>query len=256
MGILAGLNVVITGGSHGIGEAIVKLFAKEGAKVLFTYCRDRESAERIILSTQTLAVQVDAYPVNLSKSDELQVFIEMIHEMAGGIDIFINNAGVITRHSDFLDIDKQSLDFVMDVNLKAPFLLTQAAAKNMIKHGNAGKIINISSMSAEIISKGLAHYECSKAALNRLTKSSASALAQYGICVNAIAPGLVATHMNEAQRSKNAELWYKRCEKIPLGRAGEPQDIANLALYLSSPSTSWVTGSIMSIDGGQAIQCY
>jgi 3-oxoacyl-[acyl-carrier protein] reductase len=123
----------------------------------------------------------------------------------------------------------------------------------MRQQDRGGSIINISSISAKIISPGLTHYECSKAALNMLTKASASALAKYKIRVNAIAPGLIETNINQTQREANPQAWNKRTAKIPLNRAGKPEDITPMAIMLASKKSSWITGSIITIDGGSDV---
>ena len=179
--------------------------------------------------------------------------IEDVEKFLGSIDILINNAGVISRPISYLETSMESLDEVLNINFKVPFYLTQRVAKRMKNRNTKGSIINISSVSADIVSPGLAHYESSKAALNAFTRAAASELAAFNIRVNAVSPGLVATNMNKDQWENNSESWSIRSSKIPLGRAGMPQDIANIALYLASEKSNWITGSIITADGGLSV---
>lgn len=139
------------------------------------------------------------------------------------------------------------------MNVRAPFILMQEIATHMKENHIGGSILNISSISAEITTPGLMHYECSKAALNALTRSAASELATYSIRVNGIAPGLVETNINEIQRKDDPDAWIQRSSKIPLGKAGLPDDIASLAIFLISEEAAWITGSIIAVDGGMGV---
>ena len=147
-----------------------------------------------------------------------------------------------------------AFDEILSVNLKAPFILSQLASQQMIQQQIGGSIVNTSSISAKVISAGLAHYECAKAGLHMLTRSSASALAKHNIRVNGIAPGLVTTNINLAQRETNPDLWDSRVAKIPLGRSGEPKNIAAIATMLASDKSNWMTGSMINVDGGQSVR--
>ena len=250
---LKGKKAVITGASSGLGQAIAVAFAKEGADIVFCYQSNEEGA----LHTKKLIENENrtclAIRVELQHIDQLQQFITRAENHLGEIDILVNNAGTLTRHSSFLDIPIDEFDLIQSVNIRAPFFLSQWAAKHMIKQGRGGSIINISSASAEVASLGLVHYECSKAALNRLTKSMASELAAHNIRVNAIAPGLFATNINIDQHSKNPTLWEERCLRIPLKKAGTPDKIVALALLLVSDDGDLITGDIIAIDGGIGI---
>ena len=189
----------------------------------------------------------------LQDVQQLQALMSRTENFFGEIDILVNNAGTLTRHPNFLDIAIDDFDLIQAVNVRAPFLLCQWAAKQMINQRRGGSIINISSASAEVTSAGLAHYECSKSALNRLTKSMASELAAYNIRVNAIAPGLFATNLNSEQHATNSKIWQERCARIPIKKAGHPEHIIGLATLLASDDALLMTGDIISIDGGITI---
>lgn len=251
---LNGMRALITGGSSGIGQAIALAFANEGANVVFTYSKNKNGADDTLCKLKEIGNKAFAIQTNLADINEAKSLVQKATANLGGIDILVNNAGTITRHPDFFSIPAESLEYIYSVNLRAPFILTQETAKQMQHQNRGGSIVNISSMSAEIVSPGLAHYECSKAALNALTRGAASALAKYNIRVNALAPGLIATNINRDQRESMPEVWLKRGEPIPLGRIGEPNDVTNMAILLASPEMSaWITGTIIPIDGGLSV---
>lgn len=251
--LLENKNAFITGGSSGIGQAITIAFARAGANVAFTYNQNNAGAAstlNILKGNPTKASAIQANLIDISIIPEL---INKVEANLGSIDILVNNAGAVIRSPHFLDTPLEALDEVISLNLKVPFFLMQTVANRMKNRKTKGNILNISSVSAEIVSPGLAHYECSKAALNALTRAAASELAAFNIRVNAIAPGLVATNMNQEQREHNPDAWNLRKNKIPLGRAGEPNDIASMALFLASEQAEWITGNIITIDGGLSV---
>jgi NAD(P)-dependent dehydrogenase (short-subunit alcohol dehydrogenase family) len=254
MGLLTGMKALITGGSSGIGRAIALAFAEAGSDVAISYHNNEAGAAETIKSAQALGRKAAAFQADMAQLSDLEQLLEQAVNVLGEINILVNNAGTLTRHSNFMDIPMENFDHIMQVNLKAPFFLTQIVSNQMIKKNIKGSIVNISSMSAEIITPGLTHYECSKAALHMLTRASASALAQYGIRVNAIAPGLVETNINRSQREKDPQAWEKRAMNIPLKRVGCPEDIANIAVMLASKESDWMAGSIIPIDGGIGVR--
>ena len=253
MSRLTGKRVLITGGSSGIGQEIALAYAKKGAIVVFSYHQNTKGAEQTVAAIQALGEKAYAIKANMADKDSLQTLFQKTLSQLGGLDILVNNAGTLTRHPNFLDISPDDFEHIQAVYIRAPFILTQLAAIQMQVQKTGGSIINISSRSSTIITPGLAHYECSKAALDALTRSSASALAPYNIRVNAIAPGLVATEINRAQRENDYSAWEKRSAQIPLGKAGEPKDIATIAVLLASEKSSWMTGTIIPIDGGVGV---
>ena len=243
-------KAMVTGGSSGIGRAIAIAYAQEGADVVFSYYKHQKEANELVSFIKSLGRKVKAIHVDMNNFNHLNQFVEEGVNYLSGIDIFVNNAGMLTRHAGFLNIPLDAFDLIQTVNVRAPFFLTQRIAQCMQRGAKGGSIINISSMSAFIISAGLTHYECSKAALNMLTKAAAHALAKDNIRVNAIAPGLVATNMNRHQREYESEIWDKREARIPLQRVGKPEDIAYVAVMLASPRSAWITGNVIPVDGG------
>jgi len=250
MGRLENKKAVVTGGSNGIGRAIVEAFLQEGADVFFTTLNDVPRAQEI----------VDAYPedragfmqMNASEYGSVGSFYEQATRFHGSIDILVNNAASITR-TGFLDLTVEEYEFVMNTNARFPFFATQVFAKHMVEKGTQGSIINISSVSSFSAISKMAHYQCSKASLTMLSKSAAYELAQYGIRVNTISPGLTATKANRNQWEGNPGLWAERSEGIPLSRTGIPKDHAGAAVFLASDDSSWVTGIDMIIDGGRSV---
>lgn len=253
---LAGKKALITGASSGLGQAIAIAFAKEGADIIFSYQSNDEGAAATQQQIQSLNRKCLAIKVALQDVEQLQKLMSQAENFLGEIDILVNNAGTLTRHPNFLDISADDFDLIQAVNVRAPFLLSQWATKQMIKQGRGGSIIHISSASAEVTSVGLAHYECSKAAINRLTKTMASELAPYHIRVNAIAPGLFATNINSHQHQSNTKIWQERCARIPMKKAGEPHQISALAVLLASDDGELMTGDIITIDGGISINSF
>jgi len=254
MQLLEGKRTLVTGASSGIGQAIALAFAKEGADVVFSYRQNELEAQQTLLQIAALGRSGHAIRANMSDTKDVQALVAETTRLLGGIDVLVNNAGTVTRHADFLDIPIDAFDEIIKVNLRAPFMLSQLVARQMIEQNTGGSIINISSISAEVISPGLTHYECSKAGVHMLTKASASALAKHNIRVNGIAPGLVATNINRSQRETDPQLWNSRAAKIPLGRVGMPADIAHMAVVLAAEGSNWMTGSMINIDGGQCVR--
>lgn len=253
---LAGKKALITGASSGLGQAIAIAFAKEGADIVFSYQSNEKGATATQQQIQSLNRKCLAVKAALQDVTQLQALMSEAENFLSEINILVNNAGMLTRHPNFLDISVDNFDLIQAVNVRAPFLLSQWAAKQMIKQGRVGSIIHISSASAEVTSAGLAHYECSKAAINRLTKTMASELAPYQIRVNAIAPGLFATNINSHQHQSNPEIWQERCARIPMKKAGQPDQISALAVLLASDDGDLMTGDIITIDGGISINSF
>ena len=249
---LANKKLFITGASSGIGQGIALAYARAGADVIFSYQKNRPGADETLKLIQAQGVRAMAIVANLEEVSEVYALAAQVIETFD-VDILINNAGTLSRHQAFTDIPLASFEKIQAVNLRAPFILTQEMAKHMRTKGIEGSIINISSGSARIVSPGLTHYECSKAALEALTRGAANSLAPYRIRVNAIAPGLVATDINRAQREQDPASWAYRTSKIPLGRFGTPEDIAQAAIFLGSDASRWITGAILDVDGGLGV---
>ena len=252
MGKLDKKVAIITGGARGIGRQIALTFAREGADIIIGDVLEMELVAREIkeMGRQALKVKTD-----ISKKEEVANLLEKTVAHFGQVDILVNNAG-ITRRATILEMTEEDWSHVLDVNLKGVFLCTQAAAKHMV-HRRYGKIVNIASI-AGLVGASLpwiaVNYAVSKAGVIRFTKSCSKELGPYGINVNAIAPGLVLTEIHFTSRSAEQAQDFRdeELKAMPMGRAGTPQDIANIALFLSSDDASLITGQTIIADGGRS----
>ncbi|AEE15049.1 3-oxoacyl-(acyl-carrier-protein) reductase [Thermodesulfobium narugense DSM 14796] len=241
---LEGKVAIVTGSSRGIGKAIAKAFAVEGAKVLINYASNDEAAKKIKEELVSMGCTVEIFKASVEKESEVKALFEQVDTLFGRIDILVNNAG-ITRDALILRMTESQWDEVIDVNLKAAFLCSKEAAKRMIKQ-KSGRIINISSVIGQIGNPGQANYSASKSGLFGLTKSLAKELGSRGILVNSIAPGYIVTDMTSGLSD---EIRNKLLSSIALGRLGTPEDVAEVALWLAN-SANYVTGQIISVNGG------
>jgi 3-oxoacyl-[acyl-carrier protein] reductase len=241
---LDGKPALVTGASGGIGAAIARALHAQGAKVVLSGTR-RERLEEL---AQDLGEGAFVCPADLRDAAEPNALIEAAEKVAGPLHILVNNAGM-TR--DMLALRMSDLDWqaVLDIDLSAPFRLARAALRGMLRR-RAGRIINISSIVGVTGNAGQANYAAAKAGLIGMSKSLAQEVASRGITVNVVAPGFVDTAMtealNDAQKAKLAE-------QIPLGRIGQPEDIAGAVVYLASDAASWVTGATLHVNGGMAM---
>lgn len=240
--------VLVTGGSRGIGKAIVLAFAKEGAKVVINYRGNKEAAEETLEEVKKLGREAYLYQADVSKEEEVESMFKDILTKFGHLDILVNNAG-ITRDNLLLRMKLEDWEDVMAVNLRSIFLCTRAAAKIMIKQ-RSGRIINISSIVGERGNIGQANYSSAKAGVIGFTKSVARELAGRNITVNAVAPGFIETEMTQklSEEIKNAYL-----KQIPLQRFGKPEEVAYVVKFLASEEAGYITGTVINIDGGLAI---
>lgn len=236
-------NVLITGGSRGIGRACVYEFAKAGYRVFLNYNNSRADAEKISADTGAVAIRAD-----ISKSDEVKKMADYIHEKYGRIDVLINNAG-IAEQKLFTDISENDWDRMFDVNIKGMFLVTKAFVGDMI-YKKSGKIINVSSMWGITGASCEVHYSASKSAVIGFTKALAKELGPSKICVNCIAPGVIETEMNSHLSKEDFDVL---CEETPLERIGKPEEVAKTALFLASDNSSFITGQVINVDGGYII---
>lgn len=248
-GRLEGRVAVVTGSSRGIGRAIAMKFASEGAHVVVNSrkLQDAEATAKEI-NMAKLGGSAIAVAADVSSSKDVQRLVDAAVKKFGRLDIFVNNAGVIS-YSSFLDLKEQDWDALMAVDLKGVYLCMQAAAKQMIRQGKGGKIINISSIAGFIGFPSLAHYCAAKAGVIELTKEVAIELAPHKINVNSIGPGVTRTEMTK-QIESDPEQAKQTLMHIPLGRFGEPEDIANAAAFLASDDASYITGEVLFVDGG------
>ncbi len=245
MKMLSGKTALITGGSRGIGEAIATLFAEHGAHVAFTYVSSEEKANALAQKLSENGVKAKAYKSDAGDFGAAEKLANEVLADFGTIDICVNNAG-ISRDNLLLRLSQEQWDEVMAANLKSVFNLTKQVIRPMMK-ARAGSIINMSSIVGLKGNAGQSAYAASKAGIIGFTKSIAAEIGSRGIRCNVIAPGFVETDMTHYLKDGGAEKWT---EKIPLGRFGKTEDIANAALFLASDMSTYITGQILSVDGG------
>jgi 3-oxoacyl-[acyl-carrier protein] reductase len=235
---------LITGGACGIGAEIAKKFAQEGAKVALC---DVDS-DTGLKTAQDIGEKAQFYQLDIGNEDEVNTTIEKIIKDSTKIDVLVNNAGV-TNDKLLLRMTKEDWEHVIKINLTGTFLVTRAVIKHMVKQ-RYGKIVNIASVIGMIGNAGQANYAASKAGIIGFTKSCAKELAVRNITVNAIAPGFIETRMTDAIPEDIKQNYLKL---IPMKRFGKPDDVANLALFLSSDKSSYITGQILCLDGGMVM---
>ena len=245
MKLLEGKTAIITGGSRGIGKAIVEVFAKHGANVAFTYSSSAESAKTIEDEVSKEGVKVKCYKSDASNFDDAQNLAADIHKEFGSIDILINNAG-ITKDNLLMRMSEEDFDRVIEVNLKSVFNMTKAVQRVMLKQ-RKGSIINMSSVIGLKGNAGQSNYAASKAGVIGFTKSMAIELGSRNIRSNAIAPGFIVTEMTENLGEETIKKYY---ETIPLKRGGTPEEVANTCLFLASDMSAYITGQVLNVDGG------
>ena len=247
--ILSGKTALVTGGARGIGAAICRKLASLGADIAIVDLTVTEQAQT--LETELAAaygVKAKAYACNVSDAEQCKAVVKQVLADLGNVTILVNNAG-ITRDALILGMKEADFDAVVNTNLKGTFNMTQACVRTFMKQ-RYGKIINLGSVSGLLGTAGQANYAASKAGVMALTKVTARELASRGVTCNAIAPGFIATDMTKAISDEATENYLK---SIPAGRAGQPEDVANLAAFLASPESDYITGTVIRIDGGLAI---
>ena len=245
MNLLEGKTAIITGGSRGIGKAIVEIFVKQGANVAFTYNSSSDAAKAIENKLSTKNVKVKSYKSDASNFEEAQLLAASVLEEFGSIDILINNAG-ITKDNLLMRMSEEDFDRVIQVNLKSVFNMTKAVQRTMLKQ-RKGSIINMSSVIGVKGNAGQSNYAASKAGIIGFTKSMAIELGSRNIRSNAIAPGFIVTEMTEELGEETIKQYF---EAIPLKRGGSPEEIANTCVFLGSDMSSYLTGQVLNVDGG------
>lgn len=243
--LLKGKTALVTGGTRGIGEAIVRKFAAEGSNVAFTYVSSEEKARQLEQELSALGIKAKAYKSDAANYAQSETLVEEIVKDFGPIDILVNNAG-ITRDNLLLRLSEEQWDEVIAANLKSVFNLTKHVSKGMLR-AKSGSIINLTSIIGEKGQAGQANYAASKAGIIGFTKSIADELGSRSIRCNAIAPGFIETDMTgilPEETRKNI------LQQIPFKRMGTPEEVANTALYLASDLSAYVTGQVLSVCGG------
>ena len=240
--LLSGKTAIITGGAGGLGRAMAVRFADEGARVVVADL-DLAGAEALAaeLPGDALAVRAD-----ITDPDDVQRLVSTAVEATGSLDVLINNAG-ITRDASIRKMSLDEWDLVQNVHLRGAFIATKAAAEVMREQGS-GAIVNISSLSGKVGNFGQANYSTAKAGLIGLTKVTAKEYARFGVRANAVQPGLIRTPMTEALAP---DIWEKKLAEIPMGRVGEPDEVAKVVLFLASDLSSYMTGAVLEIGGGR-----
>lgn len=248
----SGKVVVITGGAQGIGRATAERFLSEGAKVVIADVnaeRLKATAAEIGTPETLLAVETD-----VAEKDQVDALVAAAVKAFGRIDVMVNNAG-IAPVMDFLDVAPETFDRVIGVNLKGAFLGTQAAARAMIAQGQGGVIINMSSINSGLANPSVATYAISKGGMNQVTSTAAVAFAPHGIRVCGVGPGTIATEIIKGAFTERAGM-HAILARTPMGRLGEPKEIAGVVAFLASDDASYITGETIYPDGGRRILNY
>jgi 3-oxoacyl-[acyl-carrier protein] reductase len=243
--------VVVTGGSRGIGRAICQAFAGPGTQIFFNYYApanpeaEEAAAAETVASLTAAGSSAEGFCANVAVAQEVQDFFDKVMAAAGRLDVLVNNAG-ITRDSLLVRMKEDQWDAVISVNLKGPFLCTQTAARIMMQQ-RSGRIVNIASVVGAIGNIGQANYVAAKAGIIGLTKTAAKEYASRGITVNAVAPGFIETDMTAvlSEKARTAMLSI-----VPLGRPGQPEDVAGVVHFLASDAAAYMTGQVLHVSGG------
>lgn len=239
-------TVVITGSSRGLGLAYAKGYLEAGATVVMN-ASGKETLTKVTAELKSCGYKAYAYAFDVSDEEQVKKAVDSIEEKVGPIDILINNAG-IHRRNMLIDMTSEEWRKVIDVNLTSAFLVGQAVARKMIPRGK-GKIINITSLNAELARQNIANYSSAKGGLKMLTKSMATEWGRYGITCNAIGPGYIETDLTKPlTEDPEFDGWVKK--EVPLGRWGKPEDIIGTAIFLGSSASDYINGYTIYVDGG------
>jgi NAD(P)-dependent dehydrogenase (short-subunit alcohol dehydrogenase family) len=241
---LEGKVVLITGAAQGIGAACAQRFAREGAKVVLADVND--AAGHVL----ALALNGAYVHCDVSSKAQIDALVEQTLALHGCIDVLVNNAGIF-KAAPFLDVSEDDFDAVIRVNLKGSFLMAQAVARAMVASKTQGSIINMSSVNGVLAIPSIASYNMSKGGINQLTRVAALALADHGIRVNAVAPGTIATELAQKAVLTDEAAKAKIMSRTPMRRLGEPSEIADVVAWLASDAASYITGEIVTVDGGR-----
>jgi NAD(P)-dependent dehydrogenase (short-subunit alcohol dehydrogenase family) len=243
---LANKVAIVTGASQGIGLACAQRLVREGARVMLADIREEEGAA----AAHALGDAARFFCADVSQKADVDALLAATMAAFGQVDILVNNAGV-THAADFLDLAEEDFDRVLRINLKSMFLCSQAVAREMVKRKAGGCIINMSSVNAELTIPNQVPYVISKGGVNQLTRVASISLAQHGIRVNAIGPGTILTELAKKAVLASPEARHTILSRTPLGRCGEPEEVASIAAFLASDDASYITGQTLYADGGR-----
>ncbi|WP_322180461.1 3-oxoacyl-[acyl-carrier-protein] reductase [Neglectibacter caecimuris] len=243
---LEGKIALVTGGSQGLGKAIALKLAENGADIAVVYVGPEEPALETCREIEAMGRRAKSYVCDVRDEAAVETTVEAVKNDLGKVDILVNNAGV-TRDGLMVGMKDEDYDMVLDINLKGAFHMTRACYRDFMRK-KAGKIINISSIAGLVGNVGQVNYAASKAGLIGMSKSIAKELGSRGVCCNCIAPGFIATEMTKDIKEDNPLL-----QQVPMKKMGTPEDVANMALFLASPESDYVTGETIRVDGGLAI---
>lgn len=241
--------VIITGGTQGIGRAAALAFLASGAKVIANYYGNDQKAHELEMLSANYHDNLRVYKADIANKEQREKLIEFCLNEFKRIDILINNAAIVSR-LPFLEATEEETQRLVDINIMAPFFLTQKAVKQMIAQKTGGIIINVSSIFAHQSSGFAASYDMSKAAISMFSKTTANELAKFNIRVNTVSPGFTFTEQQQQRYQNRAEKLAERITAIPLNRVGTPEDIANAILFLASDAASYITATELIVDGG------
>ncbi|MDO5597068.1 MAG: 3-oxoacyl-[acyl-carrier-protein] reductase [Acidaminococcus sp.] len=245
---LVGKVALVTGGSRGIGRAVALKLAENGADVAINYAGNTAAAEEVKAAIEKMGRKAMLVQGSVADTDGVQALVNQVVKELGRLDILINNAG-ITRDGLLMRMKEADWDAVLETNLKGVFNCSKAVMRTMMKQ-KSGRIVNMASVVGEMGNAGQANYAAAKAGVIGFTKSLAKEVASRGITVNAVAPGFIATDMTKVLTDdQKAEM----ARSIPLGRAGQPEDVANAVLFLVSDEAAYITGQVLNVDGGMVM---
>ena len=251
MGRLENKVVLVTGAGRGIGAGIAECLAEEGADVAVNYSSSAKQAEAVAEIVRSKGRRAIAVHADVSQRSQVESMVATVIEQLGPIDVLVNNAG-IESIVPFLELDDAEWERVTNINLRGPWIVGQVVARGMVAQGTLGSIVNIGSIQAGMVFPGRTHYAPTKRGIEALTTNMAAELAQYGIRVNCLHPGLFDTDMT-SWVMKDVDILPHVLEKIPLGRAAQPREMGPVVAFMASDDAGYITGQSLYVDGGMLI---